>query len=118
VSETPEQELTVCPVEDLEPGEPLLLETVPPISVWNVDGVLYAIDDTCSHAEASLADGDVEGCLVECPFHMAKFDLRTGEPESLPATVPVRTHAVEVRDGMITVLVGVAARPEGTPVPG
>lgn len=118
MSESAEQVLSVCPVEDLEPDEPMLLETVPPISVWNVDGVLYAIDDTCSHAEASLADGDVEGCLVECPFHMAKFDLRTGEPESLPATAPVRTHAVEVRDGIITVLVGVAAKPEGTPVSG
>lgn len=119
MSETPaDAQVSVCAVADLEPGEPVLLKTVPPISVWNVDGVVYAIDDTCSHAEASLADGDVEGCLVECPFHMAQFDLRTGEPEGLPATVPVRTHAVEIRDGMVTVLVGRVARPEGTPVSG
>lgn len=117
MSETPTgPEIQVCPVADLEPGEPVLLETVPPISVWNVDGVVYAIDDTCSHAEASLADGDLEGCLVECPFHMAQFDLRTGEPQGLPATIPVRTHAVEIHDGMVTVLVGKTADPAGTPI--
>jgi 3-phenylpropionate/trans-cinnamate dioxygenase ferredoxin subunit len=111
-------EVAVCPVGELEPGEARAVDCVPPISVWNVDGILYAIDDTCSHADASLADGDLEGCLVECPFHMSKFDLRSGEPDGLPATVPIRTHAVEVRDGMITVLVGVAPRPSGTPIDG
>lgn len=114
----PGPEIAVCPVAELDDGEPVLLRTEPPISVWNVSGVVFAIDDTCTHAEASLADGDLEGCLVECPFHMAQFDLRTGRPQGPPAAVPVRTHAVEIRDGTVTVLVGTTADPDGTAIPG
>jgi 3-phenylpropionate/trans-cinnamate dioxygenase ferredoxin subunit len=109
----------VCPVADLAAGEVRVVEIEPPISVFNVDGLLFAIDDTCTHAKASLADGDVEvdgdDCFVECPFHIAQFDLRTGKPQSLPASKPVRTHTVEVRDGTITVRVGVVPDHPGTP---
>ncbi|MBW0088151.1 bifunctional 3-phenylpropionate/cinnamic acid dioxygenase ferredoxin subunit [Pseudonocardia sp. KRD-184] len=104
----PSPTVTLCPAGDLPPGAVRVAEITPPIAVFNVDGVLYAIDDTCSHAQASLADGDVDGCHVECPFHASAFDLRTGEPDGLPASLPVRTHAVEVRDGMVVVLVGVS----------
>jgi 3-phenylpropionate/trans-cinnamate dioxygenase ferredoxin subunit len=99
----------VCRIDDLPPGEVRLVEVEPPLAVFNVEGVFYAIDDTCTHAQASLSDGDVDPltCTVECPFHIAQFDLRTGKPQSLPASKPVRTHTVEIRDGIITVLVGV-----------
>lgn len=108
----------VCTVEDLPAGEVRRLEVDPPLAVFNVAGLLYAIDDTCTHAKASLSDGDVDpiDCTVECPFHIAQFDLRTGKPQSLPASKPVRTHTVEIRDGTITVLVGVAPAVPGTPV--
>ncbi|HEY1972972.1 MAG TPA: bifunctional 3-phenylpropionate/cinnamic acid dioxygenase ferredoxin subunit [Pseudonocardia sp.] len=105
----------VCAVAELPAGEVRRLEIAPPIAVFNVAGLLYAIDDTCTHADASLADGDVDDCFVECPFHIARFDLRTGRPGSLPATKPVRTHTVQVRDGRILVLVGVAPASPGTP---
>jgi len=110
--------LEVCPLDNLPPGEVRRLEVTPPIAVFNVDGVLYAIDDTCTHSNASLSDGDVDPitCTVECPFHLARFDLRTGKPRSLPAGKPVRTHTVEVRDGVIRVQVGVAPAVAGTPV--
>ncbi len=106
----------VCALDELPAGEIRRVDVEPPLAVFNVDGVLFAIDDTCSHAEASLSEGDVDGCFVECPFHLAQFDLRTGKPQSLPASKPVRTHAVEVRDGTVTVLVGTAPNPDGTPV--
>jgi 3-phenylpropionate/trans-cinnamate dioxygenase ferredoxin subunit len=108
----------VCAVQDLPAGEVRLVEVEPPLTVFNVEGLLYAIDDTCTHAKASLSDGDVDPdeCTVECPFHIAQFDLRTGRPRSLPASKPVRTHTVEIRDGIITVLVGVAPEAPGTPV--
>jgi 3-phenylpropionate/trans-cinnamate dioxygenase ferredoxin subunit len=99
----------ICRVDELGVGEVRRVDVDPPLAVFNVDGVLYAIDDTCTHANASLSDGDVDpdACTVECPFHISQFDLRTGKPRSLPASRPVRTHAVEIRDGVITVLVGV-----------
>lgn len=108
----------VCAVEDLPAGEVRLVEVEPPLAVFNVEGLLYAIDDTCTHAKASLSDGDVDPdeCTVECPYHIAQFDLRTGRPQSLPASKPVRTHTVEIRDGTITVLVGVVPDAPGTAV--
>lgn len=66
------------------------------IALFRVDNALYALDDTCSHADAALSQGEVdveEGC-VACPLHGALFDLRTGQPRSLPAVVPVRTYTV------------------------
>lgn len=108
--------IEVCSVADLAPDGVWRADTEPPIAVFNVDGLIFAIDDTCTHAEASLADGYVNGCFVECPFHLAPFDLRTGRPSSLPATKPVRTHTVEVRDGQIYVLLGVAPESPGTPI--
>lgn len=77
--------------------------------MFNADGVFYAVDDTCTHQDASLADGYLEGCLVECPLHATCFDLRTGEPTSPPAKRPVRTHEVIVEGGHVYVRPTVAA---------
>ncbi len=56
------------------------------IAIFNVEGEYFAIDDMCSHAEASLAEGEVFDCKIECPLHGAEFDLKTGEAVTLPAT--------------------------------
>ncbi|MFI0467440.1 MULTISPECIES: bifunctional 3-phenylpropionate/cinnamic acid dioxygenase ferredoxin subunit [Saccharopolyspora] len=90
-----------CRVSDLPPGESVRIEAHVPIAVFNVEGDLYAIDDTCTHQDASLAEGWVEDCRVECPLHAAAFDLRTGLPCGLPAKRPVRTYPVQVADGTI-----------------
>ena len=66
------------------------------IAVCNVDGTLYGIDDVCTHDEASLEQGFLEGCEIECPRHGARFDVRTGEATELPAVVPVDTFPVRV----------------------
>ncbi len=95
--------ITVCRLEDLPPGEVVrVTEGVPaPIAVFNADGDFYAVDDTCTHQDASLADGWLEGCLIECPLHAAAFDLRTGEPTCPPAKQALRTHRVTVADDYI-----------------
>ncbi|MHB1066554.1 MAG: non-heme iron oxygenase ferredoxin subunit [Candidatus Nanopelagicales bacterium] len=67
------------------------------IAVVRTDEGIFAIQDRCSHADVSLADGDIDGCAIECWLHGSAFDLRTGLPLSLPATVPVPVYAVEVR---------------------
>jgi 3-phenylpropionate/trans-cinnamate dioxygenase ferredoxin component len=87
--------------EDVPLGEAVRIEADVPIAVFNVDGELLAIDDTCTHQDASLADGWLEGCAVECPLHAACFDLRTGMPSGPPAKMPVRTHEVVVEDGLV-----------------
>lgn len=95
--------IPVCRLEDLPVGESVRIDTAPPIAVFRTEGELYAIDDTCTHQDASLSEGWLEGCQVECPLHEASFDLRTGQPTCLPARRAVRTHRVTVDDGMIHV---------------
>ena len=98
--------IPVCRIEDLPEGESVRIEiddTTPAIAVFHTESGLYAVDDTCSHQDASLSEGWIEGCHVECPLHAAQFDLRTGAPTCLPARRPVRTHEVGVLDGMIHV---------------
>ena len=95
--------IPVCRLEDLPVGESVRIDTVPAIAVFHAEEGLYAIDDTCTHQDASLSEGWLEGCQVECPLHGASFDLRTGQPMCLPARHPVRTHRVTVEDGVIHV---------------
>ena len=64
---------------------------------------VFALQDLCSHAAVALSEGVVEDCTVECWLHGSRFDLRTGEPTGLPATEPVATFGVEIRDGDIYV---------------
>jgi 3-phenylpropionate/trans-cinnamate dioxygenase ferredoxin subunit len=69
------------------------------IAMFRVDDSVYAIGDRCSHAEASLAEGELFDTEVECPRHGASFDITTGEPDTLPATRPVPVYDVEIADG-------------------
>ena len=96
--------LEVCPLSELPRGEAVRVDAKPPIAVFHTDdGEVFAIDDTCSHQDASLADGWLEGCEVECPLHASRFDLRTGKVDAPPAKKPIRTHRVDVIDGVIHV---------------
>ncbi|GAA2282921.1 bifunctional 3-phenylpropionate/cinnamic acid dioxygenase ferredoxin subunit [Streptomyces ruber] len=101
--------IPVCRLEDLPVGGSVRIDTTPPVAVFNADGELYAVDDTCTHQDASLSEGWLEGRLVECPLHAASFDLRTGEATCLPARRAVRTHRVSVENGVIHVHLGVGA---------
>ena len=73
------------------------------IAVANVDGSYYAFDDTCTHAQCSLADGDLAGTTVTCMCHGAEFDVRTGEVLAPPAPAPVRAYRVRVEGGALQI---------------
>jgi 3-phenylpropionate/trans-cinnamate dioxygenase ferredoxin subunit len=93
----------VCASDDIDVGEAFRFTTVePPIAVIRGEsGTVFAIDDTCTHADASFCDGFVEGDSVECPLHMSVFCLKTGAPENPPATQPVNVYLVEESEGKI-----------------
>ncbi|PDW02799.1 non-heme iron oxygenase ferredoxin subunit [Candidatus Viridilinea mediisalina] len=75
------------------------------IAVFCAEGTFYAIDDACSHADASLGEGefDPDTLCVSCPRHGANFDVRTGAARSLPAFEPVGSYTVLVQDDMLFV---------------
>lgn len=66
------------------------------ICLYNVDGEIYATADECSHAVASLAEGTLDGYVIECPRHGARFDVRTGKNLRFPAVVPIRHYEVVI----------------------
>ncbi|HEY5179643.1 MAG TPA: non-heme iron oxygenase ferredoxin subunit [Dermatophilaceae bacterium] len=68
-------------------------------------GNIHAIDDTCSHANVSLSEGDVEDGAIECWLHGSRFDLRTGEPTSPPAITPIAVYPVKINGGDVFVSV-------------
>ena len=110
--------IRACALADLPPGESTRVVAHVPVAVFNADGELFAIDDTCTHQDASLSEGWLEDCLVECPLHAACFDLRTGEPTGPPAKRPVRTYPVLVEDGVVYVKAPVPERAAGPPAAG
>ncbi len=93
-----------CATDELQPGGAIRLNFAPcPIALFRLDDGFYATADTCSHAQSSLAAGDVdlEDCTVECPYHASLFDIKSGRVLSLPATRPVRTFPVKVVGGEV-----------------
>jgi len=88
----------------LESGKPVKLEkNGKTICVTRVGDEVFAIDDTCSHSEASLSEGEVTDYKIECWLHGAEFDLRTGEAVTLPANIPLETYSVTINANSVTV---------------
>ncbi|MEM7455538.1 MAG: non-heme iron oxygenase ferredoxin subunit [Planctomycetota bacterium] len=91
-------------VDELPDGEKLLVEVEERLVIlFRVGDDYYCIDDICTHDGGTLSDGDHEGCQIECPRHGARFDVRTGEALTMPATESTFTHKVKVDAGNILV---------------
>lgn len=74
------------------------------VAIANCGGTFVALDHSCSHAGGPIGDNRLrEGCLIECPWHNAVFDARTGEVRRGPARKPLRTYEVKIEDGVIFV---------------
>lgn len=89
--------VTVARVGFLEPGELTYVEVGDePVCLINLDGELHAINDTCTHEDASLSDGTIDGDEIECPLHGGSFKIRTGEPTSFPVVVAIEKYTVRI----------------------
>jgi 3-phenylpropionate/trans-cinnamate dioxygenase ferredoxin component len=60
------------------------------------NGHVHAVNDTCTHANVSLSEGELDGCTLECWLHGSRFNMVTGEPSGPPATVPVAVYPVKI----------------------
>ena len=88
----------------LTEGKPLRIEkNGESICVTRVGSEVFAISDTCSHSEASLSEGNIEGFKIECWLHGAEFDVRTGEALTPPAVAPVKSYPVTIDGDSVTV---------------
>ena len=101
-------DVVVCPLDELQPGTMKLVHAGSvSLSVYNIGGDLYAIEDRCSHDDGPLVEGDwePEEAVVVCPRHGARFDIRTGNALTLPAWQPVESFPVRVEDGIVKVTI-------------
>ena len=91
----------VCGVDDLAVNEAqrFVVDGVAIAVVKDAAGDIFAIGDTCTHGDISLAEGFVEDDTLECWAHGSKFSLKTGKPLTLPAYEPVPVYQVELKDG-------------------
>jgi 3-phenylpropionate/trans-cinnamate dioxygenase ferredoxin subunit len=91
-------------LSQLQQGNPVKVEkNGKTICVARVGDQVFAVDDTCSHSDASLSEGDVTDFKIECWLHGAEFDLRTGEALTPPAVAPLHTYGVHVDGDSVTV---------------
>jgi nitrite reductase/ring-hydroxylating ferredoxin subunit len=96
--------VTACATSDVAPGSGKALSVGgKELAVFNVDGVFYAIDNTCPHRGGPLGEGELEGCAVTCPWHAWTFDLKSGE--SLTDDLKVATYETRVEGGNLLVAV-------------
>jgi 3-phenylpropionate/trans-cinnamate dioxygenase ferredoxin subunit len=91
-------------LDEVEAGNPVPVVLGPRVvALCRVADTVYAIDDTCSHMEASLSEGTLQGTVITCPRHGGQFDIRTGEAVRMPAVDPIDTFPVRIEDGRIWV---------------
>ena len=97
-------EAVVCSVSDVAENSVQRFEIgTSVLAVYNIGGTFYATDNECTHGAASLADGILEGGIIECTLHFGAFDVKTGAAIQAPCFVPLRTYKVAVKDGQVFV---------------
>ena len=96
----------VCEVTDVPPGtmHPVEVGEVK-LMIVNLDSTLYAVNRICTHEDAELSTGFLMGSVVTCPLHLSRFDVKTGEVENPPATVPLATYKLKVEGTSVYVQV-------------
>jgi naphthalene 1,2-dioxygenase system ferredoxin subunit len=75
------------------------------IALYGVDGEVYATDNLCTHWEARLCEGFLDGYEIECPLHQGKFDIRNGKAMCAPATDDIRCYPVKIENGKVFVAI-------------
>ena len=98
----------MCARDDLAPGTARCFDVEGHrVAVVRIADDFYALGDTCSHADFSLSEGDVwpDELEIECPKHGSTFSLRTGEPQTLPATTPVPVYDIVVDGDDVKVVI-------------
>ena len=76
------------------------------MALYNAGGEIFATDNICTHGQARLCEGFLEGHEIECPLHQGKFDVRTGQPTCAPVTEAIRSYPVKIEGGRVFLAIG------------
>jgi nitrite reductase/ring-hydroxylating ferredoxin subunit len=96
--------VTVARTSDIESGAVKVFDVDGrDVGVANVDGKFYAFADVCTHDDGPVAEGELDGCVIECPRHGARFDITTGEVLMMPAVAPLPVYEVRIEGDEIRV---------------
>lgn len=99
------KKIQIAKVSELVPGKYKSIEIEGDrIALFNVNGKFYALKDMCTHDGGILTGGTLQGSIIECPRHGARFDVRTGAVVRLPAYVRVKTYSVSIEDDAVFVI--------------
>lgn len=94
----------IADVDEMPEGERLMFEVDgQAVVLFNVNGELLATGDLCSHDEGPIGDGELDGDVIICPRHGARFDVHTGKVLSLPAVTGIPVYPVQIVDNYIEV---------------
>lgn len=94
--------IKVAAVSDVpEDGTLLVNLGAEPVCLYKLGGRIFATHDTCTHGQASLADGFIEGEEIECPLHQGKFHIPSGKATGAPCIEDIRSYAVKIEDGAV-----------------
>lgn len=94
--------IKVAALDDVDEGEMYPIEVDgEPVCLTRIDGTIYAFTDNCTHISGPLNEGDLDGCVVTCPWHGAQFDVRNGKVVRGPARQDLYTYPVKVEDNTI-----------------
>ncbi|HKM15890.1 MAG TPA: non-heme iron oxygenase ferredoxin subunit [Marinospirillum sp.] len=97
----------LCKVSELEVNQvrKVANDKYGDIAVYNLGGSFYATADLCTHATASLAEGDIEDDLITCPVHWGQFHIPTGKAQGFPCEIDLKTYSVEIKSEDIFALI-------------
>ena len=96
--------IEVANAADVPEDGTLLVQLGPePVCLYNLSGTFFATHDTCTHGQASLADGFIEGEEIECPLHQGRFHIATGKAVGIPCTEDIRRYAVKIENGAVLI---------------
>lgn len=96
--------IALCPTSDVPDNSVKSFEVGNSVvAVYHIDGAFYATENECTHGAASLAEGLLDGDVIECALHFGAFNVKTGAVVSPPCSIPLRTYKVVVQDGQVFV---------------
>lgn len=94
----------VTPPGEFPPGSRRVVDVEgTAVAVFNIDGAIHAIEDACTHDGGELASGELDGDIITCPRHGARFSVRSGEVLAPPAYESLRVFPVRVEQGIVQV---------------